>query len=229
MNEDIFNLVRRDIENKIGKKILYNKDCVQIVKQIHNDTRRQISSSTIKRFFGIIKSHFNPSKYTLETLVVFLGYKNWNDYLNSYDESKYYRPNGNTWDFLKNRIQLVTKHSLDSLKQKTKYTSEKSILRSFAQEKFKKFEQSDKIATMFVAPEGYGKTTLLIQLVEKYFMNDNAMFSNDIMALIDGGIFFNLYARNSNIELLNQLLEFKISSGLGHFFLNNPEQMVGFG
>lgn len=227
MKEDIHNLLKKDIENKIGKRVLYSKDCARLSAQIYKTTRRQISSSTIKRFFGIIKSRFNPSKYTLDTLVVFLGFKDWNDYLNCYDEKKYYRPNGNSWDFLKNRIQLVTKHSLDSLKQKTNYTFEKTLLREFVQDKFKRFEQSDKIATMFVAPEGYGKSTLLIQLVEKYFMNDKAAFNHDIVALIDGGIFFNLYARNSNIELLNQLLEFKISSSLGHFFLNNPEQRKG--
>jgi len=227
MKEDIYNLLRRDIENKIGKKILYGKDCVRLSVEIYKTTRRQISSSTLKRFFGIINSRFNPSKYTLETLIVFLGYKDWNDYLNCYDETKYNHPNGNTWDFLKNRIQLVSKHSLDSLKQKTGFNPEKTILRSFVQNKFKQFEQSEKIATMFVAPEGYGKSTLLIQLAEKYFINDKAKFSNDIMALIDGGIFFNLYARNSNIELLNQLLEFNISSSLGHFFRNNPEQRKG--
>ena len=225
--EDIYNLLRKDIINKLGKEILYGKDCVHLANQIYKHTRRQISSSTLKRFFGFLKTRFNPSKYTLETLVIFLGFKDWNDYLNCYDESKYNVADRNPWDFLKNRIQLVSKQSLDSLKQKTSYDPEKTILRSFAREKFEKFDVSEKTATMFVAPEGYGKSTLLIQLVEKYFMNDDARYHNDIMALIDGGIFFNLYARNSNIELLNQLLEFKISSSVGHFFQKNPKHRKG--
>lgn len=227
MNEDIYNLLKKDVQNKIGKKILYGKDCVYLSNQIYNDTRRQISSSTLKRFFGILKTRFKPSKYTLETLVVFLGFKDWNDYLNCYDESKFNVADRDPWEFLKNRIQLVSKQSLDSLKQKTGYEPEKTILRPFALKKFKQFEASEKTATIFVAPEGYGKSTLLIQLVEKYFMNDDARYHNDIMALIDGGIFFNLYARNSNIELLNQLLEFKISSSVGHFFQNYPQQRKG--
>ncbi len=227
MKEDIYNLLKKDIQNKIGKEILYGKDCVHLCNLIYRDTRRQISSSTIKRFFGLIKSRFSPSKYTLETLVLFLGFKDWNDYLNCYDESKYNLPFGNTWDFLKSRIQLVSKESLVSLKLKTHYAPSKALERTFARKKFNAFEKSEKIATLIVAPEGYGKSTLLIQLVEKYFMNENARYKNDILALIDGGIFFNLYARNSNIELLNQLLEFKISSSLGNFLRNNPEQRKG--
>lgn len=123
--EDIYNLLRKDIINKLGKEILYGKDCVHLANQIYKHTRRQISSSTLKRFFGFLKTRFNPSKYTLETLVIFLGFKDWNDYLNCYDESKYNVADRNPWDFLKNRIQLVSKQSLDSLKQKTSYDPKK--------------------------------------------------------------------------------------------------------
>ena len=131
MNDDIYILLKQEIQNKIGQKILFGKDCVQLSKQIGAETHRQISSSTIKRFFGIIKSAFNPSKYTLETFVVFLGYPDWKTYLKAYDESKGFM--SNTWDSLKSHAQIFTEISLSSLKEKTAYEPEKNILRLLRQ------------------------------------------------------------------------------------------------
>lgn len=225
MNDDIYILLKKEIQNKIGKNILFGKDCVQLSRQIEVDTHRQISSSTIKRFFGIIKSAFRPSKYTLETFAVFLGYTDWQTYLNSYDESKDFMLN--TWDSLKKRAKFVTDLSLSSLKQKTAYEPEKNVLRMFADTAFNDFLNADKTATMFIAPSGYGKSTLLIQLLENYFLNEEAEFKNDIVILIDGGIFFNLYSKNSNLNMLSQLLEYKIASSLNFYFQKNPQQRKG--
>ena len=221
MNDDIYILLKQEIQNKIGQKILFGKDCVQLSKQIGAETHRQISSSTIKRFFGIIKSAFNPSKYTLETFVVFLGYPDWKTYLKAYDESKGFM--SNTWDSLKSHAQIVTEISLSSLKEKTAYEPEKNILRLFADTAFNAFLNSDKTATMFIAPRGYGKSTLLIQLLEEYFLNKNAKFKNDIVILIDGEIFFNLYSKHSNLNMLSQLLEYKIASSLNFYFRKNED------
>ncbi len=225
MNDDIYILLKQEIQNKIGRKILFGKDCVQLSKQIDAETHRQISSSTIKRFFGIIKSAFNPSKYTLETFVVFLGYPDWKSYLKVYDESKVYK--SNSWDSLKSHAQIVTEISLTSLKEKTAYNPEKNILRLFADTAFNGFLNSDKTATMFIAPRGYGKSTLLIQLLEKYFLNNNSEFKNDIVILIDGEIFFNLYSKHSNLNMLSQLLEYKIASSLNFYFKKNEDQRKG--
>lgn len=227
MAKEIYNMLKKDIQNKIGREVLYGKDCNKLSAQVYEETQRQISSSTIKRFFGIIKSRFNTSKYTLDTFAIFLGFKDWHHYLNSYDESKYSIPNVSTWDLLKNRIHIVTKLSLSSLKEKTGYDPHQLIFRSFTQKRFNYFLESQKTATMFVAPDGYGKSTSLIQLVEKYFLSPDSKYKNDIVALIDGGIFFNLYSKNTHIEQFHQLLEFKIDSSLGYYFQTNPEQRKG--
>lgn len=227
MDKGIYSLLRNNIQDKFGKKVLYGKDCVQLSKKINLETHRQISHSTIKRFFEIIKSDFNPSKYTLETFVIFLGFNDWNEYLDFYYESDPSIHKKNNWMELKNKVQLITENSLYSLKQKTGYLSEKLIFRKFAENRIHNFLESEKTANLFIAPEGYGKSTLIIQFVEHYFINENAPYKNDIAALIDGGIFFNLYSKNSNNELLNQILEYHVNTSPTLYFNKNPEKREG--
>ena len=227
MIENVYKLLKKDIQSKIGKNILRGKDCTTLSKQIYTETKRQISDSTLKRFFGIIKSRFNPSKYTLETMAIFLGFNGWVDYLNSYDDSRFIAPNNNSWEILKKKVLMVTELSLSSLKQKTDYDPDRLIFRSFARKRIIDFARSEKTATMFIAPDGYGKSTLLIQMIENYFLSNNALLKDDIVALIDGGIFFNLYSKNPKIDILNQILEFKINSGIAYFFQKFPEKRKG--
>jgi len=227
MNKDIYKLLIKDIQTKIGKEIRYGKDCKKLSEQIEKETGRQISDSTLKRFFGIINSPFKPSKYTLETFVSFLGFDDWYYYINTYDHSKHKSGNSSSWNYLKKRMMMVTEHSLLSLKQKTSYDTEEIITRPFVCDRLEAFMESPKSAAMFVAPDGYGKSTAAIQIVENYFHKEDSPFNDDIVFLIDGGIFFNLYSKNPNIELLSQLLEFKINSSLGHYFQQNPEERKG--
>ncbi|MGM0621584.1 MAG: hypothetical protein ACQETJ_11110, partial [Bacteroidota bacterium] len=165
MNKDIYTLLKKDIQTKVGRKIRYGKDCKKLAEQIEKETGRQISDSTIKRFFRIVNSPFHPSKYTIETFVSFLGFDDWYDYVNTYEESKHTSVNLSSWNHLKKRLMLVTNHSLHSLKLKTSYDTEKIIDRPLVGKKLEEFMESPKSATMFVAPDGYGKSTSVIQIV----------------------------------------------------------------
>ncbi len=227
MNNDIYGLLIKDIETKIGNQIRYGRDCKNLSEQIEKETGRHISDSTIKRFFGIVKSPFQTSKFTLETFVSFLGFDDWYDYLNTYDQSKHKSGNSGSWNYLKKRMMTVTNHSLRSLKEKSFIGTEKIISRAWVYDKLEAFMESSKAVTMFVAPDGYGKSTSIIQIVENYFQKDDARYFDDIVFLIDGGIFFNLYSKNSNIDLLSQVLEFKINSSQGYYFEQNPEERKG--
>ncbi len=211
MSTEEYKLLKEDILSSFGKKIIYGKDCVVLAKQIHEKTRRQISSSTVKRFFGLIKSRFNPSQYSLDTFAIFLGFKNWLDYKEKREKTNYQSEEDVSWSSLQKQLQIITLLSMSSLKQKTGYNPQKTVSRTFAEKKIREFRDSAKIVAMVIAPDGYGKSTLMIQLAEKIILRKDANFSNDIVTLIDGSIFFNLFAKNPNNELLNQLLDFKIN------------------
>ncbi len=227
MVADAYKLLRKHVQNKINKDNFYAKDCVDLSKQIYAKTHRQVSSTTIKRFFGLIKSEFKPSKYTLDSLSEFVGFKDWHDFVNSYDDARYTPSKYDSWVLLKMRIMQITTHCLDSLKQKSSYKPEKFIYRSFIDERFNNFRNSDARATMFVAPDGYGKSTAMIHLAEKIIADIGGEFKDDIVCLIDGGIFFNLYSQNHNIDLINQFIDFNIQSSVSVYFQQNPEKRKG--
>ncbi len=227
MQQDILILLKKEVQNKLGRDIQLARDCCNLSEAVYDSTGRTLSSSTLKRLFGVVKTPFKPSKYTLDTLAIFLGFEDWQSYLNCYEAAKHQHSTDATWHLLKKRIHLVTENSLTSLKLKTNFKSQKFCLRAFAREKFKEFAVSNKIATMFIGPDGYGKSSTLIQLVEQYFLKTDAQFKDDIVCLIDGSIFFNLYSNNSEIELLNQLINFKLNSSLLNFFQLNPDQKSG--
>lgn len=227
MEKEVHNLLRRNILAKIGKEVLYGKDCIFLVKQIYERTHRQISVSTVKRFFGLIKTKFYPSKYTLDTFSIFLGFDNWQDFKENIVESVFEGDEDISWESMRKQFQVVTSLSILSLKQKTGYDPDKMVFREFGINMVAELRKSDKNMNMVIAPSGYGKSTLMVQLTEENFLRENALFPNDIVALIDGGIFFNLYARNPKNELLNQLLDFKVNEGFYHYFQQYPEKRKG--
>lgn len=227
MENNLYKLLRKDIENKFGKEVLYAKDCDLLAKEINKKIKRQISGSTLKRFFGIVKSGFKPSKYTLDTLSQFLGYTDWNTFTKDNTESYSSYSTKDTWSKLSKNIAFITNHSLNSLKQKTNYNTKKFFLRDFAKQRFEAFIDSPKNVLMFVAPDGYGKSSMLIQLAEHYFLNENAKYRHDLVGFLDGEAFFSLYSKNTLIPLLNQFLDFKINASVGLYFENHPEQRKG--
>ncbi len=227
MKNEAVTLLIEDIQNKVGKKLNYERDFVELSKDIFDKTNAQISVSTLKRFFGKVNSPFQPSKFTLDTMVAYLGFEDWNTYIKDFAEPKNPNLTGDAWNALKKRFQLVTEHGLATLKQKTGYNHETFLPREFVREKLNGFQESSKTATMLIAPDGYGKSSLLIQIVENYLWGAQEDYKNDIVCLIDGGTFFNLFSQDTRDELLNQILEFKLESSLYSFFKNNPQQIKG--
>ncbi|QGY46178.1 hypothetical protein GM418_21670 [Maribellus comscasis] len=227
MNQSQLNRLRGDVVEKAGRDIRHQKDCDWLINKIYAETHRQVSSSTIKRFFGLIKSPFHPSRYTQETLLRFLGFKNKEEYLARFNTFEPHTANNDIWEETRRQVMQITNHSLNSLVQKTHYKNGLFVFREFANEHLNNFLESGKTATFFIAPDGFGKSTLLIQLVEKYFLQKDALYKNDIVTLVDGAIFFNLYAKNQNSEILNQLLDFKLTVGTEFYFQNHPEKQKG--
>jgi hypothetical protein len=67
MNKEInvfVQLMKDEIQTKFGRSIFYANDCQELSELIKHQTKRTISPSTLKRFFGIIKAPFAPSIYT---------------------------------------------------------------------------------------------------------------------------------------------------------------------
>lgn len=81
--------LKKAIETKLGwgqSEHWPTKDFQQLSDHIEADTGILLSISTLKRFFGTVKSETNPSISTLDTLCVFLGYQNWRIFSENQDQ-----------------------------------------------------------------------------------------------------------------------------------------------
>ncbi len=67
------------IEEKLGRKIRYPKDCDGLAKEISLSVGSRISASTVKRLFGFNSAGGSPSMYTLDIVSQYLGYIDYDD------------------------------------------------------------------------------------------------------------------------------------------------------
>lgn len=71
----------KQIEQKFNKEIRYPSDCEALAGDIYRITKNSISTSTLKRIFGFIEGSKEPRLYTLDVLAKYLGYNNWDNYI----------------------------------------------------------------------------------------------------------------------------------------------------
>lgn len=219
--------LKEEIQNLIGIKILYAADCQVLSGQIHNSTKRQISVSTLKRFFGIINSPFTPSKYTLDTLAIYLRYANYEEFINHFGKENRLSGQEDSWETLRTWTNLITNASLKSIKNKIGKRFESFPVRKFAEKKVDDFLCSPSVATAFIALNGYGKSTIVAQLTEKLFTGPDAKYPDDIVCLVDGSILYNLIYHYQKVNELYNLLEFIPTKSFSITFRDNPELVKG--
>lgn len=64
--------IKKAFNEILKDEIKTSRDCVKLASEITDITSREISSTTIRRVFGILKSNGNLSKYNLHTLNLYL-------------------------------------------------------------------------------------------------------------------------------------------------------------
>ncbi len=74
--------IRLSIEQVFGKEIRYPLDCEALAIDIMQKCNERVSASTLKRFFGFIAGT-EPRTYTLDVIAKYIGFKNWDEYLDS--------------------------------------------------------------------------------------------------------------------------------------------------
>ncbi len=225
--EYIRSIVKKQIHKKYGFEVTYSKECKILFDSILEKTNRQISISTLKRFFGIVNSRFNPSKYTLDTLAIYLKFKNWDELIFELKENKVISVETDFWEKAGKRFQVVTNKSLISIKAKLGKQYKNFPVREFAIDKISTFLHSQLLATAFIAPNGSGKSTIVAQLTELFFTGENARYPNDIACLIDGSILFNLIDFDLEIGKFENVLDFDHYSSFSVYFRENPDQVKG--
>ncbi len=220
--------LKHAVELKFGRKILYAKDATLLAIDIDTIVNKQVSQSTIKRMWGLVKCKFQPSKYTLNALSEYLGFVNWDDYKGISQKLASPENDYQTWESVKKKADSITEYSFQSIKNRMGIPYVNTIVRDFARQKFEQFLASNHTATALVAPAGYGKSTIIAQMVEDFFIRKNARFPNDIVWLIDCGIIDVLMSKDFDIEnYIIQLMGYDVHVSPRRFFQRHSEMRKG--
>lgn len=172
--------LKKLVEKEIGFKVKYAKNCDILSELIFERAGKKLSSSTLKRFWGIIKRKFNPSQYTLDTLSKLVGFSDWNNFI----ENKNKR---NAFEIIKKtkqKFRNISKANINFLRTQSPRFFYEIAKRQFASQKLEKFLTSDKKAIPFLAYDGFGKTEILIKLAEEYFLKPEAKYKDDLCLFI---------------------------------------------
>ena len=80
--------IKQQIQQIYGQEIKYPIDCEGLAACVSETTGNRISSSTLKRLFGFVKTSSNPSQFTLDTIALYFGYPDWVSFEKSFKQEK---------------------------------------------------------------------------------------------------------------------------------------------
>ena len=221
-------LLKNAVEDKFGSRILYAKDCAVLSNAIFDKTSAKISLTTIKRLWNLVNSPFNPSKYTLNSLAAYVGYNDYEAFVDSKNNLQQSLESKNVWRQIQQKAKLVSQKNFQSITSRMGIELKNTVKRKFASKKLEAFLNSDKTATAFIAPGGYGKSTITVSLVYDYFLSDDAKFPDDIIWLIDCPSISGLETEGFNIdEFLLSLLGYADNKTFKDYFERNPLEAQG--
>ena len=68
-------IIKQEIENVFGRRIVSSRDCIQLSDEIFSRTKLQLNPNTLRRFFGLVKADYPPSHSTLTILSKYCGFQ----------------------------------------------------------------------------------------------------------------------------------------------------------
>lgn len=78
--EAVYALLRKEVEETFGKKIGSSRDCHMLSEEVYTKISFNINSNTLRRIFGLVKSHYSPSLTTLDILSKFCGFASFDEF-----------------------------------------------------------------------------------------------------------------------------------------------------
>lgn len=172
--------LKEHVEVRFGKKINYQKDCKALSSNILNKEGEYLSPATLRRIFGFLTTNSNPSRVTLDILSRYVGYKNWDAFV---EKNKLSSNNRiiieDIWARASEKSKKISNSTIDHIRRKSGIDFNQTIPRQFAENFISNFINSNFNSTAFVGPGGFGKSTLLAKWFEKN--SDKKKFSNDVI------------------------------------------------
>jgi len=185
-------LLKNKLLHKFKKPINTAKDCDLLSKEIYLGTNRNISASTLRRFFGLLPSKSNVSKYNLDTLAIFCGEKDYQTFCNNSDRSSFDSLNNNSNQLYK--LKELTEFTLNSISKKALGDFSKTLPRKGFNNELNKFLNSNYSIYPVIAPGGYGKSVALAHWVKSVDIDKN------VVLFCSASIFYQLISLKNNLK-----------------------------
>src|SRR5215204_1479202 len=74
MRIEVESVIKGEIQNTFGRRIVSSRDCIQLSDDIFQKTKFQLNPNTLRRFFGLVKAMYPPSHSTLTILSKYCGF-----------------------------------------------------------------------------------------------------------------------------------------------------------
>ena len=82
MKQEALSTLKKELEQNFGRKIISYRDCIQLVEDIYQKTESTVNVNTVRRFFGLVKTNYNPSPSTLAIFSKYCGFNSIDDFEN---------------------------------------------------------------------------------------------------------------------------------------------------
>lgn len=217
--------LKEDILRTFGSELQYTKDCKILSQKVFEQTGQMLSTTTIRRMFGFLKSDSSPSKFTLNVLSRYVGVDSWCEYVNiiSAHEQDGMKVN-NKWNQLYDQALRFSQYTFNLIVEQSGIPFPQVVPREFANTRIQQFLESSATALSFVAPGGYGKSTMLAKWFQYNWLEKK---SEDVIFFLNAGFLINFIDNDFKLERwLQDQLKGDCENFLS-FFLDNPEECCG--
>eukprot|EP01029_Cantina_marsupialis_P014920 TRINITY_DN3268_c0_g1_i3.p1 TRINITY_DN3268_c0_g1~~TRINITY_DN3268_c0_g1_i3.p1 ORF type:complete len:851 (+),score=91.07 TRINITY_DN3268_c0_g1_i3:6146-8698(+) len=217
--------LKTEVLKAFGEDLLYTKDCKFLADKISEETGGRISTTTIRRLYGFLKSSSAPGKYTLATLANFVGFHSWDDFCEHWSSQNIEECGDHvSWDDFHKRSLEFSEETFLLIAGQSGIPFQSVARRHKAEERIKKFLKSDKIATSFIAPGGFGKSTFLAKWFERSWLKES---SKDAVLFLNASFMISFLNHDFKLDSwIQEHIRYNQKDAL-KYFLNKPESCDG--
>ena len=79
-------IIKEKIEQRFGHSLRYSKQCDALAQHVSKECKTSVSASTLRRLLGFVQGTGEPRLYTLDIIATYIGHKDWEQLLASFDK-----------------------------------------------------------------------------------------------------------------------------------------------
>jgi hypothetical protein len=217
--------LKKGVLEVYGSELQYTKDCKILAHEVFEKTGEMLSTTTIRRLFGFLKSSSSPSKFTLNVLSRYIGHNSWDEFTQLEDsvEVKVTEVH-ERWDSLHKRSLQLSEYTYNLIREQSGIPFEAVIEREFAEKRIDSFLESDQMAMSFVAPGGFGKSSMLGKWFQRNWVEATR---EDIPLFLNADFLINFLNNDFKLDRWIQDQLGYANENILNYFLENPEKCKG--